>query len=436
VLLVLVLGVGAANLIISLRPGRGPREAAADLSPEALKELALKFEKQEMTESAAGTWRDYLAAARIDSEERAKIWYRIGKMYQEGGNFDRALDGYYRSENLAGLEELKPEISRRVQECLEGLGKFTALQNDLTHRVGMDQTQNASRDEVVAQIGVQKITRAELDKEVELQIDRQLSQYASFAPPEELKKQKENLLKRLSSSSERIRLLNQYIAEELLYRRAREARLGEDPVTRALLKDMERKILAQKVLEKTLADQIKITSGDLQTYYDANKKQYVQPERAKIGFILVRTQDGAEKVLARLKAGEKFEAVARELTLDETTKEKGGQIDEWIEKNSPVPGIGRSDELTGLIFATESGKLAGKAVKTDKGFVVVKIQAREAERQKAFEEVRNEVFQALRSRKEGEVQQALLEELKKHFNVVIYSDKFADPAAQKNDKTK
>jgi hypothetical protein len=334
-LLVLVLGIGAVNLIISWRAARGPREATTDLTPEALKELALKFEKQDLIESAIGTWKDYLAVVRINPEDRAKIWYRLGKLYQQGGNYERALDAFYRSETLARINELEPEISRRVQECLEAMGKFTALQNDLTGRVGVDKSQQASQDEVVAQIGPWKMTRAELDKEIEAQIDSQLSQFASYFSPEELNKQKEDLLKRLASSSERLKLLNQYIAEELLYRRARENKLADDPATRAFLKAAERKILAKKVLDKELADQIKITPGDLETYYEANKKKYLK--------------DG---------------------------------------------------------------------------------------KQKTFEDVRAEVYQALRTLKEGEVEQRLFGELKNRYNVVIYSNKFIASTTQKNDKTK
>lgn len=435
-LLILVLGVGIGNLVVSLRNAHEPREAAMDLTAEGLKDLALKFEKQDLADSAAGAWRDYLALARISPDERAKVWYRIGKLYQEKGNYERALDGFYRSESLARVDDLAPEIARRTQESLEAMGKFAALQNDLVGRVGLDNASAASGDDVVAQIGTRKMTKADLDKEIEAQVDRQMAQFAAYYPPEELNKQKENFLKRLSSGSERLRMLNQLVAEELLYRRARESKLAEDPGTQSVLKDAERKILAQKLVEKELASQIKITPGDVETYYEANKTQYVQPERAKVAVIVVKDQAAADKVLAALKAGQAFDALAKEHSLDEATKAKGGQVEGYVDRTTGVPGVGRSDELMAAIFATAAGKVAEKAVKTEKGFLVVQVTAREPERQKAFDEVRNEAYQALRRRKESEVQQNLLTELKNQYNVVIYNNKFADPATDKDEEKK
>ena len=125
--------------------------------------------------------------------------------------------------------------------------------------------------------------------------------------------------------------------------------------------------------------------------------------------------------------GEKqtFEDLAESLSEDEKTKDRGGEIEGWVQKGSYIPGIGYSDDATAAIFSTEAGEVAEKPVKTDKGVHVIKVREREPERQKSLDEVRGEVFRALRRRKEQEVQEALLAELKDRYDIVIHRSRFA-----------
>jgi parvulin-like peptidyl-prolyl isomerase len=78
-----------------------------------------------------------------------------------------------------------------------------------------------------------------------------------------------------------------------------------------------------------------------------------------------------------------------------------------------------------VIFVTDAGEVVGEDIKTDKGIHIIKVLMREPERKQTFDEVKNEAFLALRSRKEGEVQQQLLDELKEQYDVVIHQSTFA-----------
>lgn len=425
VLLGLLLVVGVANLAVSLRGGRAVETPpAGGLGPGALKELALQLEKSDLGPKAVEAWKEYLQSHELSDEERAKVWYRIGKLHQEAGAYAEAVEAFLRSEAHAKLGDLAAEIGRRTQECLEAAGRFAGLRYHLADRIGMGSKEEGG-SEVVAEIGREKITKAQLDRMIEGAIEQQLSQFAAFMPEEERKKQQEALLKRYSSAEQRARFLEQFIAEELLYRQAREAKLAEDPTTRRLLADVERKLLAQKALEREMAEQIKLTPGDLQTYYEAHKASYVQPERAQISHILLKDEGAAKEAIAKLRGGAKFAELAKELSLDTATKDKGGEIEGWVEKGAWIPGIGQSEEATAVIFSTEAGQVAGKPVRSDKGFHLLYVRKREPQRQKAFEEVRDEVYRALRSQKEREVEQALLERLRQRHDVVIHTSALA-----------
>jgi peptidyl-prolyl cis-trans isomerase C len=422
--------LAVANLVVAWgRSGRPERPAArAGLPAEEEKTLALKLERQGLGDAAAEAWKGYLSAARLDPREQANVWYRIGKICQEAGRHEKALDAYYRSESLAKVDELAPEIGRRTQDCLEALGKFAALRHERADRAEQKPAGAPAGGEVVAEIGREKITKGRLDRMIEEQIERQLAQFAAALPPDQRRQQKEAMLQRLASAQAREQLLHQFITRELLYRQAREAKLAEDPGVRDLLADAEKSILAQQAMERELGDKIRITESDLRTYYAAHQKEYAQPERAQISHLLAPDEKSADAALKRLRDGAAFDALAKELSADAATKEKGGAIDGWVEKGAPIPGVGSSPDAAAAVFATEAGKTADKVVKSDKGFHVIHVRQREPERQKPFDEVRQDVYRALRSAKERDVQHDLFERLKARHAVVIH------PAATSGDK--
>ena len=281
VLLAILVDIGLDMGFSAWKP-ESPRSATTEgssLSPDAQKDLALKLEKQDLNQASISAWKQYLSIASLDNGEAAKIWYRIGKLYQQERRYEEALESFYRSESFATVPELAPEISRRVQDCLESAGKFAALRYELSDRVGMSPSPDGNKpvskgDEVVAEIGPEKITESDLDQWIEAQIEGQLSRMAPYMPDEQLKKQKEALLKEFSISSQRQMLLGQMIGEEVLYRKAIELKLPEDPKVQAEIKRQERALLAGDLMQKEFAQRINITESDLKTYYEAHRQDY------------------------------------------------------------------------------------------------------------------------------------------------------------------
>lgn len=402
------------------------------MTAEHQKKLALKLEKQGLNSVSAEAWKEYLAGASANDKEAAAVWYRIGKLYQNDGNYANALDSFYRSESFAGIDGMSTELAMSVQECLEYLGKFSALRYELSNRTDMTKSSGKNGsivkgDRVVAEIGPQKITESDLDRQIEHHIDRQLFQLASHLTEEERNKQKEDLLKQLTTPSQRRLLLNQLILEEILYRRSLESNMTDDPKVRDMLKSQRRSLLARMVIEKEFSDEIKITPVDVKTLYEAHKKEYMTPERVKIAHILFSNPTDAKKAHEKLKNGNNFEDTAKKMSMDEETRDNGGRIPGWINKgDSYIPGIGNSEDAMRIIFAAGTGQVASENIITDKGVHLIKVLEHEKERQKGFDEVKNDVFRSLRSQKERDVQLRLLDELKKQYDVVIHQTAFLD----------
>jgi len=420
----------AANLYLtwSQRGGDGALGNSGNELPAGdLKKLALKLEKQGLGNVASEAWVEYLAAAE-DDVDPAAVWYRIGILRQEAGSHEDALAAFYRAESL-GCEGLEGEIGRRVRNSLEELGKFAALRTELTERVGLDKESAAEGDDVVAEIGALKITRVELDRQIEAVIENQLAMMAGQLPEAQRRQQKEAMLKQVSTDQQRLQLLQSYIVEEILYRKARESKLVEDPEMQAQLRNAERSLLARKVMEDEMAGKVTITDGDLSIYYDARKSNYVEPESAELSQIVVAGEEEAKELIGKVKAGEDFAGLAGEHSLDEAAKEKGGELVTPLVKGRAMGGL--SAELLAPVFETGEGEVVVEPLKSEAGYHVIKVRKRNESRQKPFEEVRQQIYQELRSQKEREVQAQLLESLRNEYDVVIHQEKFGGPSDEK-----
>jgi tetratricopeptide (TPR) repeat protein len=254
-------------------------------SADTLKSLALKLENQEINKEAISAWKEYLKVAGLDATETARIWYRIGRISESMGDYDTAINAYYRSEAFASPDDIRDEINQRIQSSLEKAGRFAALRYELNDRVGANpdslknETQQKTGNQVVAEIGALKITREELDKRIEKVIASRLSGLSRYLSTDRINTEKEKLLKQYSSESGRRMFLEQYVIEEMLYRKAREDKLAETDEVRDAITEMERSILASKVMENAYKDEIKITETDVRNYYETNKVKYNEKDK-------------------------------------------------------------------------------------------------------------------------------------------------------------
>jgi hypothetical protein len=280
-ILLLIFIAISVNIFISLKKTNllPSHHSRAELNADQQKKLALKLESQGLSASSAIAWKEYLNKTRLENSDAALIWYRIGKLFQDDHAYENALDSYYRSESYDEVDSISAEIAIRIQECLESMGKFSAMRHELTDRVSMDTADNAEASEkVVAEIGTNKITAADLDRRMEGSIDQQITMMAPYLPEEERNKQKKDLLKQFSNPSNRMMFLNQFVVEEILYRKAREEKLTENRQVRDLIKDQEKSLLARLFLEREYDRRIKITVSDLETYYEANKETFIKDD--------------------------------------------------------------------------------------------------------------------------------------------------------------
>ena len=340
---------------------------------------------------------------------------------------DRLTSGFtaicYQSEAIFSDESVAGELNARVQKSLESLGKYAALRSELGERTSVDQ--NKTQDDVVATIGALSITRMDLDRLIEELIESQLAAYAGTMSREEMGRQKEALFSRYATQETRQAILESYLAEEMLSTKARQLELHLDPSIQRMLERAERGILAQALVRMNIDENVRISDVDVENHYRANSDLYVQPERARIQHILLSDERKAGEVHARALSGESFADLAAAYSEDQTTSAKGGELEDWALKGNAIPGIGFSIDAITTIFSTDAGQVCKELVSADNGYHIIRVIERQPERQKSFDEVRDEVRAQLYSVKQEEVQAGLMEVLRKEYDVVLFPDNIA-----------
>ncbi len=262
-LLVIAIALAAPNIAQYFRGSGG-----SDGDPAVLERLALKLEKQEFYGTAAETWIEYLGVVSPGADERARIWYRIGRMREQSGDCESALAAYYRSEQISALQELEQEISMAAERCLTRLARFAALRSEIAARtsIGADESPGS---EVLAEIGAEKITREMLVAMIESEIDAQVAQIAAGMPADQVRAQREKILEEVMQETNLGKWLERLVVEELLFRYAMEENLHEDPEIAEMSRRIERNLLTSQVLAREYANSVTVTGDEMRAWYSS-----------------------------------------------------------------------------------------------------------------------------------------------------------------------
>ncbi len=271
-----VTGLTIFNLYITeKRKHTVSTEAPAGFSAKQTEELAAKLAQRNLYGEAAKVWMEYLAQQQLTDTERAKVLFNTASLLEKAGSYGEAIEYYYRSELAANRPELEPGIKAGVDNCLQKLGRFSALRYELIDRTSMKKG-DSREQKIVAEIGPEKITEADLDAFIENNIDNQMLSYSQFMSPEQLSEQKKKALEQFKSPQAKQQFLRTWLAQEVLYRQALEQGLSDKPQTKRMLDDLTREVLSQQMMDSQLASKIHITDTDLKTYYEANKSKFVE----------------------------------------------------------------------------------------------------------------------------------------------------------------
>jgi peptidyl-prolyl cis-trans isomerase SurA len=322
----------------------------------------------------------------------------------------------------------------------------TSPQPQLTLPVPASITPNGTVvEDVIVHVNDQIINRSDVERAVQqlAQEDQQ-----GNASPAEIAERQKNLLRDM-------------IDQQLLLSRAKELNLNVDAeVIRRLdeirkqnhmdsMEDLEKaarsqgvsfedfkaqirnSLLTQQVVRDEVGRRLQMTQTQEQAYYDAHKQEFAQPEQIRLSEILIPTaadandaavaqaQAKADDVAAKLKAGEKFEALAKTYSGGQTAGQGG---DLGMYKRGALAKV-----LEDQTFVLKAGE-STSPIRTRQGFVILKVTEHPAAGVPPLKDVEQQVEEAMYSEQMQPALRAYLTKLREDSYIEI-AQGFVDSGA-------
>ena len=229
----------------------------------------------------------------------------------------------------------------------------------------------------------------------------------------ELKNLPEYLKSMADTPQGRKEMLDTMVIRELILQKAAKDGLDKGPELEEKLRELKKRLIVESFLKKKVESDAQVSDADLKKFYDQNIEKFKSGEQIKASHILVKTEKEANDILAQIKAGGKFDELAKKFSVDSSSA-KGGDLG-WFGKGAMVPVF----EQTAL--ALKEGQISD-VVKSDFGFHIIKLTGKRPAGTRPFDEVKDQIKAAIMPGKQQEIFQKIKEELKKSAKVTVKED--------------
>ena len=358
--------------------------------------------------------------SKISLEEARNAWLQQQAQWQQ---------------RLGGVELPEPLRAQLQQQVLEGLIRDALLKQrtqDLGYRVSHEELVEAIKSEPAFQVGGEynaEVAKARLatagispetyqadlrDQLLRTQLEGGI-RVSDFITPAEAQRFSE-----LEDQEREVRYLL------LPADKFKPAAAPDDAVVQAWYKAHQAQFMSPESVHlqfaelrlDALAAQQSASEADLRAAYEKQKSRFVTPEKRRARHILVTGKDDAaaqkqaEDILAQLKAGKDFGALAQQYSQDPGSAKNGGDLG-WADRSNFV------GPFADALFGMNVGEIKGP-VKTQFGYHIIRLDEIQPAKGKSFEEARAELEAQLKRDRAtdrfGEIQEQL-------------QSKIADPSA-------
>ncbi len=180
------------------------------------------------------------------------------------------------------------------------------------------------------------------------------------------------------------------VTDEILSQEAERRGLAASPEFKSQM-ELARQSILIGLLSQDLDKKAAISDADVQKEYDKFKAQASGTEY-QVHHILVEKEDEAKAILAQLKAGAKFEDLAKKNSKDPGSAQNGGELD-FASPSSYVP------EFSQAIVALKKGETTEAPVKTQFGYHIIRLDDTRAAQFPPLADVKPQIQQRLAQQK-------------------------------------
>lgn len=249
----------------------------------------------------------------------------------------------------------------------------------------------------LAKVGAAKITQEDFDKDFDA-----LPPYAQ---------------KMFEDAEGRERFLDELIKKELLYQEALKQGYDAKPEFQEKLQEFKKLTLISELFGDEILSKTQVSEEEIKDFYEKNKEDFTPVGQIRAQHILVRTEDEADDVLERLKKGERFEDLAKAVSIDKASAKKGGDLG-YFSMGQMVP------EFEKAAAELEVGTLSSP-VKTPFGYHIIKVLDKKEGASVEFAQVKDMIMQKLSADKQKEVFDTYIAGLKNTYKIEINKEALA-----------
>ncbi|EJE7236063.1 peptidylprolyl isomerase [Clostridium botulinum] len=185
--------------------------------------------------------------------------------------------------------------------------------------------------------------------------------------------------------------------------------------TKETLKEyLKSQIIIEKVINEATKD-VKVEDKDAKKYYNENQSMFTEkPNTMNVSHILVKTEDEAKKVKKRLDSKEDFAKVAKEVSQDPGSKDKGGLLGDINYNDANF-----DPTFMKAAIALKQGAVSNP-VHSQWGYHIIKINSKKEYPVKKFDAVKEDIKKELKMEKQKEAYTKKIEEWKKASKIKTY----------------
>ena len=237
-----------------------------------------------------------------------------------------------------------------------------------------------SKDETVATIGGDKITKDELYEVL-----------AQSSGQEALAAMIDDKVVALELKKEKVAVSDKEVDAELaLYienaggQEAFDAALKNNAMTE---KEFKENIVDYLSIRKIIEPRIDITDKDIKAYFDENKESFNEEEQVEASHILVDDEATAKEVAKKLADGEDFVALAKEYSTDEASAVNGGELGFF-------PRGKMAAEFEDAAFSLKVDTTSDP-IKTEHGYHIIHVTDKKAAKEAVFDDHKEDIKKLL-----------------------------------------
>ncbi len=208
-------------------------------------------------------------------------------------------------------------------------------------------------------------------------------------------------------------LVNTRLIEQEFVRRS----LDKNPEFINRVENYRKQLMTEFIQKDIIKEDIKISDEEAEKYYKEHDREFNTPEQVKILDMVLAQESEALDIIARLKKGEDFGTLASNLSIDQFTKSRSGDLPPFTREARP--------DIAQVVFSAKKPNEIIGPVKTSQGYHVIKFIKKIPPQTRTFDEVKESLKARLATIKRNEIYQNFLKSLKENSNVKI-NDEFIE----------